>query len=137
MVVIGRNIGKIPVGVDAGIDDGYGDIFLRGVLHHGNQRFAVRRGEHNPRYMLIDKIVDDIDLAAQIDFRGGPVPYDLHAQFPARRYRARMHALPEDVGLSFRHDGDHAFMRAIAGARTNQAKQPGDYNPTPRDWHGD
>src|SRR5262249_12889411 len=80
LVVVGGNVSQVFVRFDAGIEYGYGDVFLRGALHHGHQRFAVRGSEGNAIHMLIDEIVNDVDLPAEVDLGSGTVPTDLHAQ---------------------------------------------------------
>ena len=65
--------------------------------------------------MLINKIIDNIDLAAEIDLRGGAVPSDIHAEFIARRDCAGVDSLPEDMRLALGHHRDNPFMLPVTG----------------------
>ena len=84
---------------------------LRGALDDRDERLAVRGSERDAVDALVDEVVDDVDLAREVDLGSGAVPADIDPQLLPRLDRAGVNCLPEDVRLSLRdHRNHHAIL---------------------------
>ena len=118
--IVGRNIRKITLSADARIENRHRDPFLLRAFDDWNKGVAVRRRQNYPIHTAIDRVLDDVDLAAVIGLLGGAFPHHLDAKFLSGGLSARVNALPEEMRDAFGNDRDHPFAAVtIAGSMGN------------------
>src|SRR5215207_5263261 len=112
--VVGRDVGDVVLGADAGVEDGDGDALARGALDDGDERVPVRGREHDAVHPAVDGVLDDVGLPRVVGLLRRSLPNDLDVGFFTRGLRPRVDALPEEVRDALRDYGDGALAGPAA-----------------------
>src|SRR5260370_40311959 len=93
---------------DGGLDAGFGSavdgLRERGAVGGGNGQAVHAAGYHR---------IDNLNLATVFGLLRGAIPEDVDVEVAAGCDRAGLHALPKDMGGTFRHYADHFFLRLV------------------------
>src|SRR5215204_33924 len=130
LLVVGRDVGDVVLGADAGVEDGDGDALARGTLDDRDERVLGRGREHDAVHAAVDGVLDDVGLPRVVGLLRRPLPDDLDARLLPRGLRAGVDALPEEVRDALRDDGDGApaapaARPAVARGREDEADRDG------------
>ena len=106
-----------------------------GVFDDRHERFAVAGREGDAIDVLVDEVVNDADLLAEIELSGGAVPEDLRAHFIAGLDCAGVNGLPEDVRLAFGNYGDAELRGSVAGGAGEEQDEACQRGPEVRCSH--
>src|SRR5205085_4853735 len=125
--VVCGDVGDVVLRADAGVEDRDGDALALRAFDDGDERVAVRGREHDAGDAPVDGVLDDVDLAGVVGLLRRAVPRDLDVRLLARRVRARVDALPEEVRDALRDDGDDALAAAAPPAASGHEQEGRDY----------
>src|SRR5882762_289630 len=105
--IVGSDIREDVLSVDGGVEDGNRNSLTPRAFDHAHQRASIHGREHNSRQPPVDHGLDNLNLAARIDFERWRIPFDFEMIFTPGFDGARVNRLPKNMICAFRNHTYH------------------------------